>query len=297
MTVRSGPLRSKLHCTAMALEGLPLLDTSDKAAGIPTPAVLMETILHSMIGHYNLFLGGVLHWDVSSGNILRLREPIDRLPGLSMSLLGLPNRDVNPSFCQGFLIDGDHAIEWRKDAITQCRVPQGTLPFMSIRLLDEWYLDNPVLHTAIDDLESFLWVLVWSLVRISKELAKIPNRNSIIHRLGHIVSSRNYTDMLLKERLIKRQWTDKVFRGLIRDWLRISETSRTVVSELQQTLIELVNDGDTSDAQKRIFDELDERCGKVCKEFIQSGYRHLQAIEKFSNWRDVVDFNGELLNK
>jgi hypothetical protein len=35
-----------LHCTAMAPEGLPLLDILD----IPTPAELLKTILHSMIG-------------------------------------------------------------------------------------------------------------------------------------------------------------------------------------------------------------------------------------------------------
>ncbi|KAH9040779.1 hypothetical protein EDB85DRAFT_1925459, partial [Lactarius pseudohatsudake] len=51
--VDGSPVRSpeikQLHCTAMGLEGLPLLDNSDNAAGIPTPAVLLETILHSMI--------------------------------------------------------------------------------------------------------------------------------------------------------------------------------------------------------------------------------------------------------
>jgi hypothetical protein len=39
-----------LHCTAMSLEGVPLLEISDKQTGIPTPAELMETIIHSMIG-------------------------------------------------------------------------------------------------------------------------------------------------------------------------------------------------------------------------------------------------------
>ncbi|KAH8994510.1 hypothetical protein EDB92DRAFT_286137 [Lactarius akahatsu] len=50
--VDDSPVRSpeteQLRCTAMALEGLPLLGTSDKAAGIPTPVGLMETILRSM---------------------------------------------------------------------------------------------------------------------------------------------------------------------------------------------------------------------------------------------------------
>ena len=44
------PEHRYLHCTAMGLEGLPLLDISDTEVGIPTPAELVETILHSMIG-------------------------------------------------------------------------------------------------------------------------------------------------------------------------------------------------------------------------------------------------------
>ena len=44
------PKKRHVHCTAMSFEGLPLLDTSDKEAGIPTPAELLETILHAMIG-------------------------------------------------------------------------------------------------------------------------------------------------------------------------------------------------------------------------------------------------------
>ena len=44
------PEKRYLHCTAMSLECLPLLDTTDKKTGIPTPAELLETILHAMIG-------------------------------------------------------------------------------------------------------------------------------------------------------------------------------------------------------------------------------------------------------
>lgn len=96
-----------LHCTAMALEGLPLLDSlkpSDIKDNLPTPHVLVETILHAIIGeyifssgfffaltlfplgHYNLFRGGILHRDVSYGNILRLQEPIMRQLGHSKDL-------------------------------------------------------------------------------------------------------------------------------------------------------------------------------------------------------------------
>jgi hypothetical protein len=48
--VEASPEYRYLHCTAMELEGLPLLNTSDLEVGIPSPAELVETILHSMIG-------------------------------------------------------------------------------------------------------------------------------------------------------------------------------------------------------------------------------------------------------
>ena len=44
------PEKRYLHCTAMSFECLPLLDVFNKEAGIPSPAELVETILHAMIG-------------------------------------------------------------------------------------------------------------------------------------------------------------------------------------------------------------------------------------------------------
>jgi hypothetical protein len=44
------PEERYLQCTAMSFECVPLLDTLDKETGIPTPAELVETILHAMIG-------------------------------------------------------------------------------------------------------------------------------------------------------------------------------------------------------------------------------------------------------
>ena len=44
------PEKRYLHCIAMSFECLPLLDIFNKEAGIPSPAELVETILHAMIG-------------------------------------------------------------------------------------------------------------------------------------------------------------------------------------------------------------------------------------------------------
>jgi hypothetical protein len=39
---------------------------------------------------------------------------------------------------------------------------QGTLPFISCRILGAWVVDEAELHMAIDDMESFGWVVLWA---------------------------------------------------------------------------------------------------------------------------------------
>lgn len=44
--------------------------------------------------------------------------------------------------------------------------PQGTSPFISPRLLFAWSGDTPIIHTAIDDLNAFVWVIIWALLLV-----------------------------------------------------------------------------------------------------------------------------------
>ncbi|KAI9447959.1 hypothetical protein H4582DRAFT_44012 [Lactarius indigo] len=279
----------------MALEGLPFLDTSDEEVGIPTPAELLESILHATIGHYNLFLGGVLHRDVSNGNILRLREPIERTHSRSISLLRPElGKDVNLSSCRGFLTDWDHSIEWRKVPPTPSTDRSGTLPFMSLRLVQAWSRNQPALHTAVDDLESFLWVLVWSLVHIFKKSATITNESAVINDLAGAFSSYRHRDVLSKYLTIRNEWPDEVFGGLIREWLMICDDSRVFLRNLERTLSESINN---TDSQRKAWDELEKHCGEVYIEFIRAGYRHFKHIRTYRDWKQVVDESGSLLNK
>ena len=59
------------------------------------------------------------------------------------------------------------------------------------------------LHTAADDLESFFWVLVWSLVYIFKKVATITNEDSIILRLEAALSGHMFNDILRRDTLIR----------------------------------------------------------------------------------------------
>jgi hypothetical protein len=57
---------------------------------------------------------------------------------------------------------------------------------MSTHLLTAWNARAQALHTAADDLESFLWVLIWSLNNIFKMVATITNKNSKVLQLEAI---------------------------------------------------------------------------------------------------------------
>ncbi|KZS87211.1 hypothetical protein SISNIDRAFT_383202, partial [Sistotremastrum niveocremeum HHB9708] len=113
-------------------------------------------------GHWNMFKNDWLHRDVSLGNVMILETPELREHVLDFDdpLIGLTTQ----AECEGMVIDGDHAIRWWC-RIRECPISghrSGTLPYLSLRLCQLWGDNNLVSlpHTALDDLESFLWVLL-----------------------------------------------------------------------------------------------------------------------------------------
>ncbi len=123
---------------------------------------------------------------------------------------------------------------------------------MSIRLLHAWSCDQAVLHTAIDDLESFLWVLVWTLVHIFKEFTTFDNAKGTINTLTQTYSSYDFSKNQNKALVVKFGWgRAEVFGGLIHEWLE------------EQVYIE----------------------------YIQAGFMHLEQIKNYSTWEEVVVTN------
>ena len=214
------------------------------------------------------------------------------------------------SKCRGFLVDGDYSIEWRKapptpslersvrrkalraslDSSSIMYVLQGTLPFMSMRLLSAWVGDLPIVHTAVDDLESFLWVLVWALVHIFKKIAK--TRNATIDVLAEWSSSYHFTNVMAREPIIQVGWKDVVFGGLLREWLNISLMARLAIERHVETVS---GSGHDVDRRREAFDQLEEYCRSVYLEFIQTGHKHLENIRWYSDWDAVVEANPRWL--
>jgi hypothetical protein len=98
-------------------------------------------ILHSPpAGHYVLWQAGVLHRDVSLGNLMWYW-------GENNTLMGVLN-------------------DYDLSSLTTAQGPEGnertgTVPFMALDLLTEKGQRGEVKHLYRHDLESFMWVLVW----------------------------------------------------------------------------------------------------------------------------------------
>jgi hypothetical protein len=156
---------------------------------------------------------------------------------------------------------------------------------MSTRLLFALEDGQPTVHTAVDDLESFLWVLVWVLVHILKEFGTTSDLT--VSRLAERLSSYDISVILARESTVRHNWKEVVFGGLVREWLAISQEASSVVEEHVGTDF---GSGDDEDLRQRAFDRLEEYCRTVYMEFIRAGYKHLENIRRYA----VVEANPGL---
>ena len=141
---------------------------------------------------------------------------------------------------------------------------------MSERLLYAWHTSKPVTHTAVDDLESFLWVLFWALVHILYGFGTI--RNVVLEKQAERLSSSNILEIFMRKYTIQFGWDDVVFKELLREWFDISHKASFAVEE------HLCGS-----------EGLEEYCRTVYMEYIQTGFKHLESIRRYSNWNAVIE--------
>src|SRR5712672_2252305 len=94
---------------------------------------------------------------------------------------------------------------------------------MSMRLLTACQKRKAIIHTALDDLESFLWVLIWGIIYASMDINGANNNEGIQLMLdawsGDAKSNRS------KLPTAQHDLKDAVFGGLIKEWLGILITA------------------------------------------------------------------------
>ncbi|OJT05828.1 hypothetical protein TRAPUB_3323 [Trametes pubescens] len=114
--------------------------------------------------------GGVLHRDVSSGNILIVEEPQER-PSSKGILHDYDYSSMTPyppsKAFQGASSDSPllRPLELADDCedVGGCKERTGTYHFMAVELLDP--IVKGIDHDSPHDIESFFWVLLWIVLR------------------------------------------------------------------------------------------------------------------------------------
>ena len=142
--------------------------------------------------------------------------------------------------------------------------------------------------TAVDDLESFLWVLLWTLADILEGVEGAAKINPAILLIKQTFEKKDPFSTLVKVLLAREIWIhrDVVFGGLIRDWLDIFESASKRVSSYA---LRVAGTPARSSDQEEACDELESFCRGVYEAVLTSGYSHLEGIGQYSCWKDVVE--------
>ena len=158
---------------------------------------------------------------------------------------------------------------------------------MSMRLLSARDQRRQIIHTALDDLESFLWVLVWGIVQSSKDIEGArANNPGIEDMLNAWVSNNRSRSMIVDD---VTNWKDAVFGDLIRKWLRTLKQAADDAVLLTEEMFAMPLG---SQEWHEACNELESDCTRVYKEVLESGFRHLEDVRSYSDWDKVVAANA-----
>jgi hypothetical protein len=144
-----------------------------------------------------------------------------------------------------------------------------------------------VIHTALDDLESFLWVLLWGIVYTSKDIEAAMTANKGIQFMLDVWSGDLLTNMA-KMTAAGMLWEDAVFGDLIQEWLDIFRKANKENRRVTKVMsIMHLGSQEWDDA----CNELESYCKDIYKEVLESGFKYLEGVRGYSDWESAVAAN------
>jgi hypothetical protein len=165
------------------------------------------------------------------------------------------------------------------------------MPFMSLRLLIACQLGEATIHTALDDLESFLWLLIWCIVHASKGIEGAMAANRGIKLMLDTWKDTNAMSNVAKSYFAESCWKDAVFGGLIQEWLEIFRTANEETWGVLELLPTIPLDNEPGSRWSRACSWLETKFTGTYEDLLKSGFHHLKNVEKYSNWEELVDAN------
>ena len=162
------------------------------------------------------------------------------------------------------------------------------MPFMSMRILGALQAKKATIHTALDDLESFLWLLIWGIVYASKDIAGAKAANEGIQLMldawsGNVVCNRS------KHTIVEDSWTDAVFGDPIQEWLDTFRKARKVNKRFTEEMSTMILG---SPEWNEVCNDLESYCKDIYKEVLESGFRYLDGVREYPDWDRVVAANS-----
>ena len=157
-----------------------------------------------------------------------------------------------------------------------------------MRVLNASKGQRPFIHTALDDLESFLWVLIWGIVYASNDIQGARDHNLGIKLMLEAWEG----DNRLKYNTAKFNWKDAVFKGLIMEWLNILSRAHDDNQQLIEELPTTPLDNQQGSKWSKECDRLEAYCTKAYEDILKSGFNHLKKVERYSTWEEVVIANA-----
>ncbi|KAF8577236.1 hypothetical protein K439DRAFT_565447 [Ramaria rubella] len=138
---------------------------------------------------------------------------------------------------------------------------------MSCDLIYAWSTNTQGLHTAIDDLESFIWVLLWTVLSIlkSKGVLKDAHEQHLLftmcsHKLSELQNREGILVRLQKRRHFSKGFSP--FSHLLIQWLEIAQRSAVKVAQFPAS-------------NPQLFKKY---CTDIYKEYIEAGLESLSWL-------------------
>ncbi|KAJ7504191.1 hypothetical protein B0H11DRAFT_507357 [Mycena galericulata] len=250
-------------------QGIPLYQA-------PGPRDLLRGIVEALNGYLNLLRKGLIHRDVSPQTVLLVpnarESPRQDLPPLEIKATGF----------RSILIDSGWAVKWREERQAASH-RSGTLPFLSRNLLKSWSMaDDQSMHTALDDLESFIWILVWVVFRIGKTL----NQLSPLEKDDMTLLDSDDIKILwrIKNSFILECTQNKAkdspflrpFLPIFLQWIAFTDKAREHIEELILRKNQC-KEGDEGE-MKEVYDEIEALALKTGCEFVEAGLSGLANL-------------------
>ncbi|TCD62006.1 hypothetical protein EIP91_007624 [Steccherinum ochraceum] len=269
--------------TLCALEGQSLVTARSSLE-------LRDALAHGILGWLGLLRAGYLHRDISIGNVLLLKWPTV-MPPFTIQPIGAEEtqnvdkvRDaVNKLGVRdkgrGFVTDGDlcskledhFSVERRSSTIS------GTLEFLSRKAYTAVTAKKPHTQSPMDDLWSFFWVAIWSVV-FNKHLEqqRATEETELQSRFKTPESRETIMDILDVYSSIQREWTPT---PLLRDW-------EPILYDWYKKLVSLQDDFTRAFFDPRVYNADRSRIISVFQEYALKGVADVMEI--FDKHKDAV---------